>query len=133
MGVKYNSNEAKKSLLLKRKQQQSKRRIQIIKNYQKNLNQHRNVNIIPKSSKIIPNLMNNIDTETSVEKAMEYLKRTIINDCIDSEQELHSANVCVVCDRFIIGIESIELISEDILLRNKERLGIYIYLKLKRK
>ena len=57
---------------------------------------------------------------------MEYLKRTIGKDHINSEQEFHSANVCVVCDRFIIGIESIELISEDILLRNKEGIGVYI-------
>ena len=61
----------------------------------------------------VPDLMKDVDIENSVKKAIELLTRT---KCDESNEMLHNsvhaANICVVCDTFIIGIEPIEWLSK---------------------
>ena len=76
----------------------------------------------------VPDLMKDIDIENSVKKAIEALTRT---KCDESNEmphnSVHAANICVVCDTFIIGMEPIEWLSKEQLLKHKVRLSVANY------
>ena len=68
----------------------------------------------------VPDLTKDIDIDYSTEKAIQMLIRTKIDNSNDEQcSTLHSANICVVCDTFIIGVEPVGWISKEHLLKHK--------------
>ena len=59
----------------------------------------------------------------SVKKAKKYLHRTKKED--DGAE--HTANVCIVCDCFIIGIESIRYLHANAIKKHKHQIGVELY------
>ena len=57
-------------------------------------------------------------------EALKYLHQTYINGT-----NLHQANVCLVCDCFIIGTEPVKRLNKKRLSLHKERLGVENYQK----
>ena len=59
------------------------------------------------------------------------LKFCHANTAIDSEgnknPDIQKANICVVCDRLIIGTEEVKLIEKDLLEKNRDRLSVESY------
>jgi len=61
-------------------------------------------------------------------KAIDFLTRTKCDESNDIQRNTsHAANICVVCDTFIIGIEPIEWLSKEQLLKHKVRLSVANY------
>jgi len=78
--------------------------------------------------------MNDVDIGNSVKKAIEVLTRTKcdkLNEMLHNS--VHAANICVVCDTFIIGMEPNEWISKEQLLKHNLRLSVANYESLKKK
>ena len=63
----------------------------------------------------------------------ESLKKDLVNKAITEvtrtrrEDGTHKANVCVVCDRLIIGTEEVKEISKERLESNKDRISVDSY------
>ena len=57
-----------------------------------------------------------------MEKTLSFLTKS--NICHDKEMNFHSANICVVCDEFITGIDEINWIKISNLKRNSTKLSI---------
>ena len=72
-------------------------------------------------------------SDSQLEKFLGRIDRRFChsNTVIDSDgnRDCNSqrANICVVCDRFIIGMEEIKLISKDLLIQNESRLSVLSY------
>ena len=87
---------------------------------------NKNVSILNKNIvNQFPDSMKDVDIENYVKKAIEALART---KCDNSNEMLHNsvhtANICVVCDTFIIGMEPVEWISKEQFLRHRIRLSV---------
>lgn len=63
-----------------------------------------------------------IELKKSMDEAVSYLKRT--NKCHNENSNIHSANICVVCDRFITGVMDIFWIKKSDLKRNSTKLSV---------
>ena len=62
-----------------------------------------------------------IDIDCSVKKAIHMLIQTKVDNSNDQQcSTLHSANICVVCDIFIISMEPVEWKSNDHLFKHKK-------------
>jgi hypothetical protein len=97
----------------------------------------------------VPMITKNIEIENSVKKANEHIMKTkigqdetipddllqVIHQSISTEQsgrnieiplydQLHQANVCVICDRFITGTVDLNWIKKNTLIQHKARLTI---------
>ena len=57
-----------------------------------------------------------------MEKTLSFLTKS--NICHDKEMKLHSANICVVCDEFITGIDDINWIKISNLKKNSTKLSV---------
>ena len=76
----------------------------------------------------VPDLIKDIDIDNSVKKAISMLTRTKGDNSNDMQcNTSHAANICVVCDTFIIGMEPIEWLSKEQLLKHKVRLSVANY------
>ena len=71
----------------------------------------------------IPSICNNVDIKGSVEKALKYMRRTVI----EGQPHSHQIPVCVICDRFIIGVEEICSIKRETIEEHHVRLGVKQY------
>jgi len=97
----------------------------------------------------VPMITKNIKIESSVKKAFDHIMKTkigqdetipddvlqMIHQSLSTEQngrnieiplydQLHQANVCVICDRFITGTADLNWIKKNALLQHKTRLTI---------
>jgi hypothetical protein len=96
----------------------------------------------------VPMITKYIEIENSVKKAFEHIMKTnigqdetipdnllqVIHQSISTEQngrnieiplyQLHQANVCVICDRFITGTADLNWIKKNTLIQHKARLTI---------
>ena len=72
----------------------------------------------------VPEISQDLNIEESINEALEQIMMTSIKN-----NNEHSAIVCVVCDRFIIGTENISWIQTSELKRNEERLSVTTYQK----
>jgi len=97
----------------------------------------------------VPMITKNTVIESSVKKAFEHIMKTkigqdetiphdllqMIHQSLSTEQngrnneiplydQLHQANVCVICDRFITGTADLNWIKKNALLQHKTRLTI---------
>ncbi len=97
----------------------------------------------------VPNISDSIEVEIATKKAFEHLMKTKIgadekipenileqikdiislpkygqNIGIPIYDQVHQANVCVICDRFITGIAEMKWIKKNTLLQYKSRLSI---------
>jgi hypothetical protein len=97
----------------------------------------------------VPMITKNIEIENSVKKAFEHIMKTkigqdetipddllqMIHKSLTTEQngrnieiplydQLHQANVCVICDRFITGTADLNRIKNNTLIQHKARLTI---------
>ena len=97
--------------------------------YNKSASPNRNFSITNENTHIqVPDLTKDIDIDYSVKKAIQMLIRTKIDNSNDEQcSPLHSANICVVCDTFIIGVEPVEWISKEHLLKHKKSLSVENY------
>jgi len=97
----------------------------------------------------VPMITKNIEIENSVKKAFEHIMKTkigqdetisddilqVIHRSNSNEQngrnieiplydQLHQANVCIICDRFITGTADLNWIKKNTLIQHKARLTI---------
>ncbi len=97
----------------------------------------------------MPNISDSIEVKIATKKAFEHLMKTKIganekypenileqikekislpkngqNIGIPIYDQVHQANVCVICDRFITGTADIKWIKKNTLLQHKSRLSI---------
>ena len=70
----------------------------------------------------VPQLSDQIDVKGSITRAAEYINRTSIGN-----NGIHAALVCVVCDRFIIGMEKFHWLGKDVILEHQDRLSVRSY------
>ena len=79
------------------------------------------------------NFMKSQISDSDLEKLLGRIDKKFChsNIVVDSEgnkdSNLQRANVCVVCDRFIIGMEEVKLIHKDMLIKNADRLSVESY------
>ena len=76
----------------------------------------------------VPDLLKDVDIENSVKKSSAMLTRTKSNNSNEMQCNTENAiNIRVVCDIFIIGMEPIEWVSKEDLLRHKNCLSAENY------
>ena len=71
---------------------------------------------------MIPQISQSIEDGKCVKQSISLLKQTKIPD--NESDEVHSANICVVCDRFIIGIQQINWLKSSELADNEKKLSV---------
>ena len=74
------------------------------------------------STIVIPQISQSIEDGKCVKQSISLLKQTKIPD--NESDEVHSANICVVCDRFIIGIQQINWLKSSELADNEKKLSV---------
>ena len=86
---------------------------------------------------VIPSLCGDINRKDALDKALELLTRTKVEDnstfnpattnAPDTNPEKHKACVCVICDCFIIGTEEIDWISKEAIINKASYLSTNYY------
>ena len=74
------------------------------------------------STIVIPQISQSIEDGKCVKQSISLLKQTKIPD--NESDEVNSANICVVCDRFIIGIQQINWLKSSELADNEKKLSV---------
>ena len=70
----------------------------------------------------VPNVSAHVvDCETVIKNGIKIATRT---KRLEGD---HQATVCVICDRFITGVEKVYMISKDIILQNKARISVQAF------
>ena len=52
---------------------------------------------------------------------------TVVDETGEANSDKQRANICVVCDRFIIGMEEVKMIEKETLIKNANRLSVSSY------
>ena len=66
----------------------------------------------------VPKISLSIQQEKTMKNVIDLLKKS------QNENKSHSANICVVCDRFIKGIKDVQWIKTADLVKNRGKLGM---------